>query len=88
MDESIASMVRSIEREKIERARQMSLHERSRCGLQLFDAACRRTLQGIRFDHPDWTEDQAVEELRRRVDLMNRIDNLPMFEDWDNGSRQ
>ncbi len=45
----------------------MTLEQRLRAGAELFDAACRFTLAGIRHQHPEYDETQALDELRRRI---------------------
>lgn len=52
---------------KVEQARRMSGGEKLRAGAELFEDACRITLSGIKFQHPDWRPEQCREELKRRV---------------------
>ena len=54
---------------KVEQARRMSGAEKLRAGAVLFEEACEMTLRGIRFQNPDWTSEQCLQELRRRVAL-------------------
>lgn len=50
----------------------MSFQEKLLAGSELFDDACEITKGGIRADHPEFTEEQALEELRRRLRLRER----------------
>jgi hypothetical protein len=54
--------------EDLEQARRMTGSQKLRAGGDLFDEACRWTLAGIRAQHPGISEDDALKELRRRVE--------------------
>lgn len=60
-------LIDQLHREDIEQARRMTPSQKLRAGGDLFDDACRWTLAGIRRDHPGISNEQALEELRRRV---------------------
>ncbi|MFC0019250.1 hypothetical protein [Roseibacillus persicicus] len=45
----------------------MSGAEKLRAGAELFEEACAMSLRGIRFHHPEWTDEQCRRELTRRV---------------------
>ncbi len=60
--------VDAVEREKLEQARTMPPAEKLIAGARLFDYACRVTLAGIRSQHPDADDAQALDILRRRLD--------------------
>ena len=47
----------------------MTPEQRFRAGGDLFDDACRWTMAGIRREHPDFSDEDVLTELRRRVDL-------------------
>ena len=68
----IAELARQIDREKIERARAMSLTEKFRAGAELFEEACEVARCGIRSMHPDWVEAQVEAELARRLQIGRR----------------
>ena len=68
----IAELARQIDREKIERARSMSITERFRAGPELFEEACNVARCGIRSMHPDWVEAQVEAELARRLQIGRR----------------
>jgi hypothetical protein len=70
----IAELARQIDREKIQRARAMTLIEKFRAGAELFDEACEVSRSGIRNRHPEWNEDQVETELIRRLEIGRRIE--------------
>ena len=57
-----------LDAEDLEQARLMTPWQKFRAGGDLFDDACRWTLAGIRSQHPEFTPEQAMEELRRRIE--------------------
>lgn len=54
---------------KVEQAKRMSGQEKLRAGAELFEMACKTTMAGIRARHPEFTEEECLEELRRIVAL-------------------
>ena len=62
-------LIAQLHREDLEQARRMTPEQKFRAGGDLFDAACRWTLAGIRHQNPGISEQQAFEELRRRLSL-------------------
>lgn len=72
--EITAEMIRQEAKEcdarKVAQARQMSGAEKLRAGVELFESACEVTLAGIRFEHPEWSPDRCLAELRKRVALL------------------
>ena len=67
MDDGIPAQAEAIRRERVERARRLPFEEKFLAGGQLFDTACEFTKAGIRHDHPEYTEAQVLDELRRRL---------------------
>jgi len=65
---SLDELISQLDAEDIEQARLMSPSQKLRAGGDLFDDACRWTLAGIRNQHPEFTPEQAMDELRRRLD--------------------
>ena len=43
-------------------------------GEELFHFACRSAANGIRHQHPDWSDEEVLEEQRRRCDLQRRLE--------------
>jgi hypothetical protein len=70
----IAELARQINREKIERARAMSISEKFLAGAELFEEACEVSRSGIRNRHPEWNEEQVEAELVRRLEIGRRIE--------------
>ena len=68
----IASDARFAERAKIRQARAMPPWLKFRAGADLFEEACLWTLAGIKAQHPGFTEFQRHEELRRRLEGVDR----------------
>ena len=66
--DDIAELARDIDRERRARLKRMSLRERFHAGGDLFDAACRITLAGIRSQHPEFSSEQVLDELNRRLE--------------------
>lgn len=66
------SLIQELDEEDVEDALRMTDEQKLRAGAELFEYACSITLAGIRCDHPDWSDDQALEELRRRVEEQDR----------------
>ncbi|HET6246191.1 MAG TPA: hypothetical protein VFE47_00685 [Tepidisphaeraceae bacterium] len=65
---NIDELISQLDAEDLEQAKQMTGSQKLRAGGDLFDDACRWTLAGIRNQHPDFTPQQALDELRRRLD--------------------
>ncbi len=65
---SLDELILKLDAEDIEQARLMTPSQKLRAGGDLFDDACRWTLAGIRNQHPEFTPEQAMAELRRRLD--------------------
>ena len=55
---------------KIEQARRMSGFEKLRAGAELFEEACAMTMRGIRFQNPEWSDEECLKELKGRVALL------------------
>ena len=70
--EPTPELIRQLRREEIERARQMTFEEKFYAGAELFDYACEITKGGIRTDNPTFTEEQVLDELRRRLAIAAR----------------
>lgn len=60
----------AIYREKVERARKMSIDERLTAGLELFEEAMGRMKIGIRMRHPDADEREVDRLLRAEMDRL------------------
>jgi hypothetical protein len=67
-------LIDELYREEVLEARAMSLADKVRAGQQLFEAACRITLAGIRHQNPGATEEQCREILRQRLILQRKLE--------------
>jgi hypothetical protein len=67
-------LIDALYREELIEARGMAPAEKVRAGQQLFEAACRMTLAGIRNQHPGLSEEQCLEILRQRLVLQRRLE--------------
>ena len=65
--EQIRQLAKEIHRDKILRARAMTIEEKILAGAELFDYACGITLSGIRSQHPEASEERVHEILRERL---------------------
>lgn len=75
MAEPTPELINAIYRDKLRAARQMSPEDRFLAGPRLFDYACRITMDGIRSQHPDATEQRIREILRERLELARRLEH-------------
>lgn len=67
-------LIDELYREEVVEARAMSPADKVRAGQQLFEAACRITLAGIRNQNPGATEEQCREILRQRLILQRKLE--------------
>jgi hypothetical protein len=65
-------LIDQLRREDIEQARSMTFEQKFLAGAELFDYACAITKSGIRMQNPQFTEEQVMDELRRRIDAASR----------------
>ena len=72
---SFDELIAQLDAEDLEQARNMTPSQKLRAGGDLFDDACRWTLAGIRHQHPSFTPEQALDELRRRLDLAEAMED-------------
>jgi hypothetical protein len=74
--EPTKELIEQLRREDIEQARAMTPEQRLTAGGELFDTACRWTLAGICRDHPGISDAEALQELRRRVALARKLEEI------------
>ena len=67
-------LIDELYREELREARAMAPAEKILAGQQLFEAACRVTLAGIRHQNPEASEEQCLEILRQRLVLQRRLE--------------
>jgi hypothetical protein len=71
----ISELAAKLNAEDLEQARQMTGAQKLRAGGDLFDEACRWTLAGIRAEYPGISEEEALKELRRRVEAGEKTES-------------
>ncbi len=67
-------LIDELYRQELREARAMAPAEKVRAGQQLFEAACRVTLAGIRNQNPGASEERCLEILRQRLVLQRRLE--------------
>ena len=67
-------LIDELYREELIEARAMPPAEKVLAGQQLFEAACRITLAGIRNQNPGASEQECLEILRQRLRLQRRLE--------------
>ena len=67
-------LIDELYREEVLEARAMAPIGKVRAGQQLFEAACRITLAGIRNQHPNASEEECLKILRQRLTLQRQIE--------------
>jgi hypothetical protein len=60
--------------EEVLAAREMSPEEKFLAGEELFNSACQITLAGIRNQNPNFTEEECLQELDRRLELQEKME--------------
>ena len=70
----IKQLADEIYRDRVRRARRMSIAEKSLAVPELFDLACRISRDGIRAQHPEADDRQVEELLRRRLAIAERLE--------------
>jgi hypothetical protein len=70
----IKHLADEIYRDRVRRARRMTMAEKILDGPQLFDMACRISRCGIRSQFPDADEQQVEELLRQRLAIARRLE--------------
>jgi hypothetical protein len=69
-------MIDELYRQEVLEARRMSPEDKLILGERLFRWACAITLEGIRFQNPDATDDECQRALRERIELGKRLETL------------
>ena len=70
--EPTPELIRALWRDKVESARRMTFAQKFWAGAELFDSACEVTKAGIRMQNPEFTEQQVMDELQRRLQIAER----------------
>jgi hypothetical protein len=67
-------LIDDLYRDELREARTLTPAQKLLAGQDLFEAACRITLAGIRNQNPEASEDQCREILRQRLEWQRRLD--------------
>jgi len=70
-------LIDELDRERVEKARQMSPEEKFFGGARLFDRSCRIMADGIRSQFPEADEHRVQEILRERLALARQMEDYP-----------
>ena len=73
-DSDTKALIDELYREELLQARQLPPEEKIYAGLRLFESACRITLEGIRHQFPDATEEERLEILRQRLVFQRKLE--------------
>ena len=73
--EPTTELLDALRREEIRDARRLTVAQKLALGGDLFDMACEVTMCGIRNETPGITDDDALNELRRRLALGRRLES-------------
>ena len=79
-DEELKSLQDAIYREKVERARRMTVSERLAEGFHLFEEAMGRMKIGIRMHHPDSDENEINRLLIQQMDRLRSWKERDLYE--------
>lgn len=79
VDAETRQLMDEIYLDKALRAGCRSMGEKLLDGPRLFDDCCRLMRSGIRFQFPDYTEDQVNAEFRRRLEIGRRISEKGIY---------
>jgi len=74
-----APLIDELYREEVMEARRMLPDEKFLLGEELFEYACSITLAGIRHQNPDFSEAECEQELERRLQLKERLEQRHEF---------
>ena len=81
VDPEIKALQDSIFLSKVAKARRTPIDEKIFDGPRLFDQCCGRMRDGIRWEHPDFDEQQVERELRRRLKIKRLLDERGIYVD-------
>lgn len=77
-DQDLKSLQDAIYRKKVECARRMTALEKFEAGQSLFELGCLQILGNIRSSMPDADQATQRQELRRRLGIGRRLDDLQL----------
>lgn len=75
LNQQIKQLVTDIWRERVLRARRMSIEQRLAAGGELFDSAVAMAEAGIRAQHPEYDVQSVRQEVRRRLLIQQKLES-------------
>ena len=76
--EPTPELVDAIYRDKVRRSREMTIQRRIEVGAELSDLGRQMMREAIHRDIPGASEQEVLRELRRRIALSRKLDNIPL----------
>ena len=80
VDAETKALMNSIFIEKVLRARRRSGGEKMLDGPRLFEDGCTMMRSGIRWQYPEFNDQQVEVELRRRLAIRRKIDEAGIYQ--------
>ncbi len=80
-DAETKALMDSIFIDKVLRARRRSIGEKMLDGPRLFEDGCLLMRNGIRWQFPEFSDEQVESELRRRLAIRRKIDEAGIYRD-------
>jgi len=71
--EPTQELIDDIYRERVRRAREVTIEQKFLAGFELFEEVCERMSAGIRHENPGADEQTVQELLRQRLALLRRL---------------
>ena len=92
-DDEIRQLQKGIDQTLLRRAAALTMAEKFRMGCDLYDAGMRWLIQVLKAEHPDWNDEQVLQEIDRRREIKRRVEEAGLFvvveeEEGEGGSSQ
>lgn len=76
LEDQIRDIAKAKQARRIARARSMSNEERFMEGFELYKETLERMKAGIRFQHPDFTEEQVIKQLNANMKIIREAEKM------------
>jgi hypothetical protein len=80
VDPDIKKLQDSIQRSKVDRAKELTFEERCRAGADLFDEGMRWMRGMIESQNPEWSTEEVEAEVERRKQIRRKIDDAGFYQ--------
>jgi hypothetical protein len=80
VDPDIKKLQDSIQRSKVDRAKELTFEERFRAGADLFDEGMRWMRGMIESQNPEWSTEEVEAEVERRKQIRRKIDDAGFYQ--------